>query len=153
MILQTRNNVYTGELDVYLKCISRIRPSVFNGNVRSMEYDIIRCSDEVKVGICDIRLSDGYNEELYYSGNIGYRIYEYYRGNGYAYQACLILFDILKKEYNRENIIITCSPDNIPSKVTLEKLGGELIEECEVPKDHYLYRRGETIKRIYKYKL
>ena len=145
--------VYKGDKEVYLKCLGGSAPSIFNDYVESVEFDIIRVSDDVKVGRCDIRLAEGINEELYYAGNIGYRVYESFRGHSYAYQACLILFDIIKKDYNRESIIITCSPDNIPSKVTLEKLGGVLIEECDVPKNHYLYRRGETVKRIYEFKM
>lgn len=152
MILD-RHKKYEGELEVYLLRKYATAASLFNDYVESAEFDIVRNSDDVTVGRCDIRISDKENEELYYAGNIGYRVYESYRGHSYAYQACLILFDILKREYNREDIIITCSPDNIPSKITLEKLGGMLIEECEVPHNHYLYRRGETVKRIYKYSL
>ena len=151
-MFSSNKKVYKGDRKVYLKSLGGSAPSIFNDYVESADFDIIRVSDDVKVGRCDIRLAEGYNEELYYAGNIGYRIYESYRGHSYAYEACLILFDILKKDYNRKSLIITCSPDNIPSKVTLEKLGGVLIEECDVPKSHYLYRRGETVKRIYEYK-
>lgn len=138
-------------LDVYLIQKSKTKASSFNDYVENVEYTIMRSRDEANVGRCDIRI--GENEELYYAGNIGYRIYESYRGNSYAYQACLILFDILKKEYNINELKITCSPNNIASKKTIEKLGAEFIEECEVPKNHYLYLRGEKIKRIYTIKL
>ena len=90
---------------------------------------------------------------LYYAGNIGYHVYERYRGNGYAYKACLELFKIAKNVYHMDKLIITCSPDNIASKKTLIKLGGQLLETCDVPSDHWLYLRGETVKEIYLFKL
>ena len=52
-----------------------------------------------------------------------------------------------------DKLIITCSPDNIASKKTLIKLGGQLLETCDVPSDHWLYLRGETVKEIYLFKL
>lgn len=103
------------------------------------------------VGYCDLRI--GMNDMLYYSGNIGYHVYERYRGNNYAYKACLELFKIAKDKYHMNKLIITCSPDNIASKKTLIKLGGKLLEISEVPSDHWLYLRGETIKEIYLFEL
>ena len=104
-----------------------------------------------RIGDCDLRL--GMNEELYYAGNIGYNIQKEYRGHGYAYEACRILFRLARTKYHMEELIITCSPDNIASKKTLQKLGGQLLETVEVPADHWLYQRGETVKDIYRFPL
>lgn len=35
-----------------------------------------------KKGTCDLRI--GYNDNLYYGGHIGYRVFPEYRGNHYA---------------------------------------------------------------------
>ena len=104
-----------------------------------------------RIGDCDLRL--GMNEELYYAGNIGYKIQKEYRGHGYAYEACRILFRLARTKYHMEELIITCSPDNLASKKTLQKLGGQLLETVEVPPDHWLYQRGETVKNIYRFLL
>jgi len=104
-----------------------------------------------RIGDCDLRL--GMNEELYYAGNIGYNIQKEYRGHGYAYEACRILFRLARTKYHMEELIITCSPDNLASKKTLQKLGGQLLETVEVPADHWLYQRGETGKDIYRFLL
>lgn len=117
--------------------------------VDDVHFSIIRKATNQKVGICDLRL--GMNEEVYYAGQIGYRVYMPYRGNGYAYKACKELFEIAKNEYGMKDLIITCSPDNIASSKTLKKLNGILIEQTDVPSNHYLYIRGETIKDIYKF--
>ena len=52
-----------------------------------------------------------------------------------------------------QELLITCSPDNIASRRTLEKLQGELVETADVPRSHWLYERGETVKNIYRFQL
>ena len=104
-----------------------------------------------KIGECDLRV--GMNDELYYAGNIGYRIYEPYRGHGYAYEAAKMLMRIAREIHGFDEIILTCSPDNIASRKTLEKLGGVLVETVNVPSWHWLYKRGETVKQIWRYDL
>ena len=69
----------------------------------------------------------GNDEEHYYDGHIGYHIEEEYRGHHYAYQACLLLKDqIIKDGY--DHVLLTCDPDNIASRKTIEKLGAIFIE-------------------------
>lgn len=123
----------------------------YDGDPPAIMYGIFRHGSSVKVGECDLRI--GMNEELYYAGNIGYRIYEPYRGSGYAYEACLLLFQTAKQQFHMDELIITCSPDNTASEKTLEKLNGELIEQADVPATHWLYRRGEKVKNIFRYRL
>lgn len=104
-----------------------------------------------RIGYVDLRI--GMNEELYYAGNVGYRINEPWRGHSYAYEACKILFRLAKNRFHMTELIITCSPENLPSRTTLERLGGTLKETADVPSWHWLYERGETVKNIYTYKL
>lgn len=102
----------------------------------------------VKMGVCDLRI--GHNENLYYGGNIGYHIYEAYRGHHYAGKACLLLF-ALAKIHRLEYVIITCNPDNYASRKTCEYAGGELLEIVELPEDNDMRENGETEKCIYKF--
>lgn len=119
--------------------------------VDDVHYSIVRKATNQKVGICDLRL--GMNDEIYYAGQIGYRVYLPYRGNGYAYKACKKLFAIARDEYGMQDVLITCSPENVASLKTIEKLHGEFIEKTDVPQNHYLYLRGEKVKYIYKCEL
>ena len=50
-------------------------------------------------------------------------------------------------------LIITCSPENTASYKTLSKLNGRYLETVEVPKHTDLYRRGETVKCIFKFEI
>lgn len=126
------------------------RPAdAFNDFVPSVIYGIYRHDSQIKIGECDLRI--GMNKELYYAGNIGYRIYEPYRGHGYALQAAKLLMKVAADTYHMKELLITCTPDNIPSRRTIEKLGAELIHgNIPVPPSHWLYKRGETVKNIYR---
>ena len=100
------------------------------------------------MGRCDLRI--GHNENLYYGGNIGYRVEEPYRGRHYAGKACKLLFELAKK-HDLEYVIITCNPDNLASRKTCEYVGGELLEIAEVPEDNDMrVNDGETEKCIFK---
>ncbi|MCR4950038.1 MAG: GNAT family N-acetyltransferase [Solobacterium sp.] len=136
--------------EIDLKEERMIRPTSFNDNVREVFYGIFLHGQDQKIGECDLRV--GMNDELYYAGNIGYRIYERWRGHSYALQACRLLLPEAFHKYGMDEVIITCSPDNIPSRRTLEKLSGTFVEETGVPAWHWLYRRGETVKRIYRFR-
>lgn len=48
-----------------------------------------------------------------------------------------------------KEVLITCSPENTPSRKTIEKAGFQYIDTVNVPADHYLYRRGEKVKNRY----
>ena len=113
-------------------------------------YGIYLKGTNKQVGYCDLRL--GHNQSLYYFGNIGYRVLPAYRGHEYAYKACKMLFSFAKK-INMDYLIITVSPENIPSVKTCQKLGGECVEVAKVPPWHSLYSMNERTKMIFKYNL
>lgn len=101
-----------------------------------------------KAGKCDLRI--GYSEKLYYGGNIGYRIEEPYRGNHYAGKACRLLFHLAKR-HGMDCLVITCNPDNYPSRKTCEYAGGALREIVDLPEDNDMRLDGETRKCIYEF--
>ena len=111
-------------------------------------YKIILKSTKEHIGYCDLRT--GHNISLYYLGNIGYRIFQEYRGHGYAYKASLLLFKLAKR-LEMDYIIITVSPENTASIKTIEKLNCEYVETTDVPVWHFLYRNNEKVKMIYRY--
>jgi len=127
--------------------VSIIANRVFSDRIL---YDIVLNSTGGIVGYCDLRKI--HDENHYYFGNVGYRIYQPYRGHNYAYKACLLLFKAAK-EQGMDYLIITCSPDNLASKRICEKLPGYFIEQVDVPPWHQLYRQGEKVKNIYRYDL
>jgi predicted acetyltransferase len=133
---------------VDLKIVRESQPHPFNDYAYTVQYAVYLHGRKEKIGECDLRV--GMNRQLYYAGNIGYRIYREYRGHSYAYEACLLMLDQASKEYGMKEVIVTCSPENIASEKTIRKLGGVLIAETDVPADHWLYKRGETVKKIFR---
>ncbi len=117
--------------------------SYYNGQ---LYYLLYLKDDEKSIGYCDLRI--GHTQNLYYYGNIGYRIHEDYRGHHYAYEAAAMLLKIAKA-LNMGYCIITCSPDNVASRKTIEKLECEYVETVNVPVWHPLYF-SERTKMIYR---
>ena len=142
--------IYKGDV-VDLKEKYRVSEKQAYDRVPTVYYDILLHGSNLKVGSIDLRLT--VEGDMYYYGHIGYNIICSFRGHNYAYYACLILFKIAREEFGMDELIITCSPDNIPSYKTLIKLGGELIERVEVPKNHQLFAIGETKKYIFRYRI
>ena len=140
---------YSGEhVDLVYRCT--YKPEDTSCLAECMEFRIVLHGTAVQIGYCDLRL--GMNDILYYAGNIGYRIYTPYRGNHYAKEATELLLHVADQVYDMKRVIITCSPDNIASVRTLEQIPGyQLLETVQVPEDHWLYKRGETVKNIYLY--
>ena len=132
---------------IEIRLVSKFK-SGFLHRYQTYYFDILLKGTRTRVGYIDLRI--GYSEFLYYLGNIGYRVYEEYRGHHYAYQACLLVFQYAK-ELQLPYVIITCSPENIASKKTLERLNGTYMGEKKVPLSHPLYLQGEKIKCIYRY--
>lgn len=103
--------------------------------------------DNVEVGKISLRI--GKNFHSYYNGNIGYEINKEFRGNNYAYKACLMILPIAKI-HNMTDLILSCSESNVASYKTIEKLGAKLIEIVEIPKEYFAYREGMERQRIYR---
>ncbi len=103
------------------------------------------------MGACDLRI--GYTDGLYYGGYIGYSISKEYRGHHYAAKACRLLFS-LAKNHGMSYLYITCDPDNLASKKTLEALLGEYLGVVELPEDNDMrVLNGDIHKCIFKFYL
>ena len=102
------------------------------------------------VGRCDLRL--GYNKLIYYGGNIGYRVHPPFRGHHMAAKATRVLLDYAAG-LGMPYVIITCNPDNFPSRKTLTRLcgerGGWLLDVVDLPGDNVMYQRGERQKCVF----
>ncbi|WP_281677005.1 GNAT family N-acetyltransferase [Eggerthia catenaformis] len=96
---------------------------------------------------------EGTDQMHYYDGHIGYTIEKDYQGHYYAYQACLLLKDILiKKGYN--HVIITCDPENKASIKTIERLEAQYLETADIPiRLRHVFTEHEKVKRIYRWEL
>lgn len=106
-------------------------------------YDIL--VDDAPVGKISIRI--GANFHTYYNGNIGYEVDEPHRGHGYARAACRMILPVAR-HHGMTSLYITCAESNIASYRTIEGLGAELLEICEVPREYFAWREG--MERVYR---
>jgi len=102
------------------------------------------------VGNCELRI--GYNENIRYIGNIGYRIATEFRGHQYAEKASRILLRFAAR-HGMPSVWITCDPNNTASRKTCERLGAILLEITELPTDSPLRMDGKDRICIYRYEL
>lgn len=104
--------------------------------LRWLLFEIVRLSDRQIVGRCDLRA--GENAGALYAGNVGFEIAPAFRGRHYARKACLLLFDAAR-ELGMTRLLISCAPDNLPSRRTCQELGPAQITELPLPEWHSLY--------------
>lgn len=135
-----------GEID--LKLVEKTPPNEEKGYVPAYKYRITMHNSNDSIGDIDIRI--GYNENIYYGGNIGYRIEQAYRGNNYASKACKLIKQIAIA-HGMDRLLITCNPDNLPSRKTCEKAGLKLKAIVDLPSYNEMYQKGERQECIYEW--
>jgi predicted acetyltransferase len=99
--------------------------------------------DECDVGHINLRVGETDHVRIC-AGHIGFEIFEPKRGHGYALQACRALAPFVSSVYG--TVTITCDPDNLPSKRTIEQLGAHFVDEVSVPASDPHYVRGSRTK-------
>lgn len=140
------NYLSDGEIDL---CINEYEEADdAKGYVPAYLYYVTLHNSQDIIGEVDIRI--GSNENTRYGGNIGYEIDEPFRGKNFAAKACLLLKEIAIG-HGINKLIITCNPENIPSRKTCEKIGGTLLEIVDLPEDNEMYKAGARQKCIYEW--
>ncbi|MBR3494924.1 MAG: GNAT family N-acetyltransferase [Clostridia bacterium] len=80
----------------------------------------------------EIALRLGESPCVYCFGHIGYHVDPPYRGHHYALKACRLIEPLIRRE-GKSSVVITCDPDNTPSRRTCEELGCALERTVRVP--------------------
>jgi predicted acetyltransferase len=98
----------------------------------------------------NIRLSIGStNHVVRYAGHIGYGVLPEHRGHRYAACAIRLLLPFAHR-LGINPLWITCDPENLASRRTLELAGAEFVEIVDVPTDCIIHRRGHPRKCRYR---
>lgn len=130
--------------EIFLRLNSTAQLNELKGYVPSYYFQIVRLRDGMVLGQCDLRV--GYNAKIELGGNIGYTVYEPFRGRGTAARACNLLA-ILAREHQMKELIITVRPDNIASIKTCLNLGAVQTKEIVIPPHHELARVSRTMNQ------
>ncbi len=98
--------------------------------------------------IGQISYRDGESRCVYYYGHIGYHIDPPYRGRHFAFRACVLIKGEIRLS-GKSSVVITCDPDNEPSRKTCIRLGCLFERIADVPAD--IYRKFEISRRKCRY--
>ena len=109
-------------------------------------YNFLSYVNGSQIGHIHLRI--GTNEFVHYGGNIGYGVKEPFRGMGYALRACMLVPPVARA-HGMDELIITCTPDNIASIKTIEACGAQFESVLQVPRWSELRDRG--IKFVNRY--
>lgn len=80
-----------------------------------------------------------------YAGHIGYDVHPRHRGHHYAARSVRLLVPLARR-LGIDPLWITCDPENIASRRTLELAGAEFLEIVDVPADCAIRQSGHPLK-------
>lgn len=99
--------------------------------------------DGIEVGHINLRVGD--KEHVRFSaGHVGFEIAAPHRGHRYALSACRALAPLARS--SRASLLLTCDPDNLASRLTIELPGATFLDEIPVPPGDPHYLRGSRTK-------
>jgi tagatose 1,6-diphosphate aldolase len=101
-----------------------------------------------ELGRINLRTGSTRHIELY-AGHIGYAVPPEHRGRRYAARSVGLLLPLARRLGLRP-VWITCDPDNLASRRTLELAGARFIEEVCVPADCVIAQSGHGKKCRYR---
>jgi tagatose 1,6-diphosphate aldolase len=128
--------------DVRLRLAAITPGDPARGFVPSYHFRIVT-KDESDVGHINFRIGETDHVRIC-AGHIGFEIVEGKRGHGYALKACRAIAPFVNTVSG--SATMTCDPENLPSKRTIERLGAQFIDEVSVPTNDPHYLRGSRTK-------
>ena len=117
-------------------------------NVPTYHFRMVHTGTSEELGMINLRVASTPHIELY-AGQIGYAVHEPHRGHRYASRSVRLLVS-LARSLRLDPLWITCDPDNLASRRSLELAGAELVEVVEVPETCAIRRSGHAQKCRYR---
>ena len=131
MIFHRNRAEYTdGEIDLIPVHFIPPDPAMGFGREQIWRITLHNCRGEIG----QISYRDGESRCIYYFGHIGYHIDAPFRGHHYALKACRLLKNEVRMS-GKSSVVITCDPDNSPSRKTCIRLECLWEGETDVPED------------------
>ena len=81
-----------------------------------------------------------------YAGHIGYGVHPAHRGHHYAARSVILLLPLARR-YSIDPVWITCDPENVASRRSLEIAGAEFVEIVDVPPTCGIRRFGGKLHK------
>ncbi len=148
-MIELHQALRTGELcegDLRL-VLSEIADHVYH-KVPTFFFRMVAEPTGAQVGNINLRVGSTSHLERY-GGHIGYGVDAPFRGRHFAARAVVLLVPLARR-VGLDPVWITCDPDNIASRRTLEIAGAEFVEIVDVPEDCCIYQSGHSRKCRYR---
>lgn len=141
-----------GELE--LRLVGNSKATMPDNTIDTLHFKMINTKTNNEMGELNCRL--GYSENIVqYRGNIGFTVYEQFRGHEYAKRSCLLLVKLLQ-DLDLSVIWLTCNKNNIPSKKTIENIGATFVEIKAMPESYEFlkfYPQESRVKLRYRWNI
>ncbi len=118
------------------------------------KFKMMHVTDKTAMGEINLRI--GYTDNvMFYRGNIGFTVYEAFRGRRYAERSCRLLVPLIR-HHGLYPVWLTCNIDNEASRRAIENLGAIYVETRVMPEDFpyaAYYPVNARVKRRYCWKV
>lgn len=130
-------NLVMVDEELSLRFAGKERVSPPDTDVVAYHFTMIHTRTGEEMGRINIKAR--YTENIIrYRGNIGYTVYEKYRGNHYSSRSCRLLVPVIR--FLKLNpVYITCNADNTASRKNVEALGAEFLGTEIIPESSPYY--------------
>jgi len=108
-------------------------------------FQMLSIGREDELGSINLRIGSNAHIERY-AGHIGYGVHPAHRGHHYAARSVVLLLP-LARQLRLDPVWITCDPENLASRRSLEIAGAEFVEIVEVPKDCGIRKYGGKVRK------
>jgi tagatose 1,6-diphosphate aldolase len=145
-MMELHTALRTGELcegDLRL-VLSEIAPHIYH-KVPTFFFRMIASPTGAEVGNINLRVGSTPHIERY-AGHIGYGVHEAFRGRHYAARSVLLLIPLARR-VGLDPLWVTCDPENIASRRSLELAGAEFVEIVDVPADCGILKHGNRPRK------
>ncbi len=99
----------------------------------------------IELGTINLRIGSTPHLERY-AGHVGYGVHPAFRGHHYASRSVKLLLPVART-LGIDPLWITCDPDNVASRRSLEIAGAEMIEIVDVPEDCGIRKHGGKTRK------
>ena len=123
-----------GELELVL--VDTLPAKVSPWAVPSYIFEMRHTQSQQRMGRVTLRIGS-IDTIVKYAGQVGYSVDPPFRGHRFAERSVRLILPLAHK-HGLSGVWITCSPDNVASRITLERLGAQFVEVIDVPDDYPL---------------
>lgn len=116
--------------------------------VPAYQFLMVNRESHEELGSIRLRLGSTPHIQLY-AGHIGYNVLPQHRGHHYAARSVRLLLPLARR-LKIDPLWITCDPENLASRRTLELAGAEFIEIVDVPESCIIHQHGHPRKCRYR---